>query len=482
MFRLPPVVALILLAAEVMAMVPAEPVEIGHEPQYFVDDWLVDNRWGNRSSQNVVRAFHQPVKHAGNPLIAGRGGYVQVLRDPDGGIFRMWYQTHAYVPDEDGNTPRIPRYAVGYAESEDGLAWELPEIGLHEWPDGAGNIVWTGHDGRRASSPHIIDVPDEARRGYRHVMSYTGMGGLHLVGSDDGIHWDPESVMRIAGFHSDTHNTIVWDERRQEFVLFCRAKERYADGGELRDTGRPRRVASLRSPELWTDWLADRHPSMILIPDELDLARGTNFFYGMPVFRHAGIYWGALWPFRMNSDIMTELAFSRDGVNFERLPTRPLLIDLGAEGAWDGGMVFGGVGWVEVGDEWWLYYGGHDGPHGSADRTAGIGLTMIRRGGFVSLRGPDDGGVVVTRQIRWPGGDLVLNADASDGEIAVRVSDGLRKPVEGYDYDDGEAFSGDSVAHTVRWGARSLDALAGEVIRLEIALRGADLFSIQAAQ
>ncbi len=482
MLRLLPITALMMVATEVLAMIPTEPIEIGHEPQYFVDDWLVDNRWASRSTENVVRAFHQPVKHPDNPLIAGTGGYVQVLRDPATGLFRMWFQTHADVSDETGQVPRIPLYAVAYAESDDGLHWDLPDLGLYDWPGEERNIVWRGHDGRRASSPHIIDVPEEARRGYRYVMSYTGIGGLHLVGSQDGVHWDPDSVMRIAHFHSDTHNTIMWDERREEFMLFCRAKERYADGEEMRDRGRPRRVAGLRSEELWTDWLADQHPSMLIIPDELDLQRGMNFFYGMPVMRHAGIYWGFLWPFRMNTDIMTELAFSRDGVNFERLPTRPMLIELGEEGSWDDGMVFGAAGWVEVGDEWWLYYSGHDGPHRSRDRTAGIGLTTIRTGGFVSLRGPDGGGVVVTRQILWPGGDLVINADASGGEIEIRVSDPHREPVSGYDYADCTPFSGDSVAHGVTWGERSLAALTGRVIRLEIALRKADLYTVRAAR
>jgi hypothetical protein len=461
-------------------MIPDEPVEIGHEPQYFIDDWLVDNRWGERSDENVVRVLHPPGKHPANPLIAGTGGALQVLRDPDTGLYRMWHQTHAWVPDENGEIPRIPQYGIAYAESEDGLSWELPDLGLHEWPDGAGNIVWRGHDEARGSSPHILDIPEEARHGYRYVMSYTGIGGLRLVGSQDGVHWDRDSVVRLVDFHSDTHNTIVWDECRGEFVLFCRAKERYTDGDTIRDVGRPRRPARLASRDLWTDWTADQHPQILMIPDELDRQRGMNFFYGMPTVRHAGVYWGFLQAYRRDREIETELTFSRDGIHFQRLPTRPMLIERGPEGAWDAGMVFGGAGWVEVGDEWWLYYSGHDGPHDSRERTAGIGLATVRRGGLVSLRGPRGGGVVVTRQLRWPGGDLVINADATAGEMCFRVSDSHRRPIAGYDYDGCATFAADSVAHTVRWGERSLDALAGEVIRLEIALRDADLYTVRA--
>ena len=93
------------------------------------------------------------------------------------------------------------------------------------------------------------------------------------------------------------------------------------------------------------------------------MERGFNRFYGMNVRRHAGIFFGCLWPFKLNTDIVTELAWSRDGWNWERLPTRPRLLELGPEGAWDDGMVFGSIDWIEAGDEWRLCYAGSDGPH-----------------------------------------------------------------------------------------------------------------------
>ena len=49
------------------------------------------------------------------------------------------------------------------------------------------------------------------------------------------------------------------------------------------------------------------------MPDEVDAAREFNYFYGMPVHHHAGIYWGFLWVFQMNDPIHTELVTSRDG-------------------------------------------------------------------------------------------------------------------------------------------------------------------------
>jgi hypothetical protein len=97
------------------------------------------------------------------------------------------------------------------------------------------------------------------------------------------------------------------------------------------------------------------------------------------------------------------------------------------------------------------------------------------------LHGPRGGGVVCTRQIRWPGGALIVNADANVGEMKVRVSDALRKPIAGFNYDDMPAFNGDNVAHEVKWNGKSLDELKDKVIRLEFQLRDADLYTFCAS-
>jgi hypothetical protein len=457
---------------------PPEPVEIGTTPQYLFDRYVVDNHWAVKyGSQTVRRVFHAPEKCGQNPLISGEGGYTCVLKDEESGLFRMWYQTWTASP-ADGKTGR---YAIAYAESKDGLSWVLPKLGLYEWKGSKqNNIVWTGVDGKRGSQVFLLDLPEEARRGYRYVMLYGG-GGSHLIGSHDGIHWDRRSDTLVARMHSDTQNAIVFDPRRNEYVMFCRAKHIYRTfEGDILDTGASRRVARMASKELWTLW--DAEPQNILIPDEVDEERGDfNFFYGMPTRYHAGIYWGFLWPFRMNTAIDTELAWSRDGIQFDRLPSRPQLIERGPDGAWDDGMAFGSPFWVEVGDEWWIYYAGWDGPHGSSERTPGIGLAKLRKEGFLSMQGPPGGGVLCTRKILWPGGKLVVNAAAREGELRVRISDEKRKVVPGFDYAECVPFQGDSVAHEVSWREGSLDSLQGKVIRLEIFLKNAEIYTFRAA-
>lgn len=458
---------------------PAEPVEIGNTPQFVMDNFIIDNQWAIKyKQQSMKRVFHQPVKHEGNPVISGEGGYTCVVRDEATGLFRMWYQTWVASPVQGESG----RYAIAYAESRDGLSWELPKLGLFEWKGTKeNNIVWTGLKGKRGSQVYMLEVPEAARNGYRFVMLYGGLGGSHLIGSHDGIHWDRNNTTNIASMHSDTQNAIVFDPRRNEYVMFCRAKHIYRTfRGDILDTGASRRVARMSSPELWTKW--DAEPQNILIPDELDEAAGFNFFYGMPTRYYANMYWGFLWPFKINTDIHTELAWSRDGFNFQRMHDRPKLIARGEEGSWDDGMVFGGCHWVEVGDQWWIYYAGWDGPHGTSERNVGIGLVKMRKEGFVSMHGPSQGGVLCTRKIIWPGGELAINADAQHGEVKVRVTDARRKVIEGFDYEDCKPMTNDNVNHQARWNEKSLDSLAGEVLRFEFFLKDADLYTFRATR
>jgi len=459
-------------------MLPKEPLAIGVEPQFFIDDYLVDNRWSLRQKHGaVVRVFHEPQKHEKNPVIAGDGGYVSVVRDDEAGLYRMWYQTHHYIKK---TKPVEVRYGVAYAESPDGLVWTRPDLDLVDWPGAKPNNVVLSSGRRGSQGGFLLELPEKDRGGHRFVLLYRDSEGIHLIGSQDGIHWAPDSDTIISHIHSDTSNVIVHDPIRDKYVMFCRAKHIYRRRkGHILDVGASRRVARMESAELRTQW-PDK-PQTILVPDNLDSGKKLNFFYGMPTRYYAGLYWGFLWPFKMNTDIDTELAFSRDGVRFQRLPGRPKLIRLGPEGSWDDGMVFGGCRWVEVGDEWWIYYSGFDGPHNSRDRTPGIGLARVRREGLVSLHAPASGGVVCTRRLLWPGGGLLANVDAGGGEFRVRVSDAQRQPIPGFDYTDCAPFSGDGVAHEVTWGKLGAGELAGKVIRLEFLLKNAHLYTFRAA-
>ena len=474
---------------------PVEPVEIGQQTQFFVDDYIVDNRWPLLKRKEVlVRKVHRAEKHPANPVLPGRGGYVNVVWDEEARLYRMLYQDFWYYSLE----PLKYTYAVAYAQSPDGIHWETPNLGFYQWKEsGNNNICWQAPTDQKspetigAYSQYLLKIPAEHRRGYKYVMYYVTATGVQLVGSNDCIHWDRSSVTPIGtDFHPDTHSSIVWDPVTKTFVWFTRATDRYSDSGNL-ERGATRRVARMENKQLWTEW--PLQTQNVLIPDALDAINqpggdldGFNFFYAMPTRYHAGIYWGFAEPYRLKAGLIeTHLTISRNGRVFERLPGRASLIGLGADGTWDDSMIFANPDWIEVGDKWHIYYAGVDGPHHAIDGTTGIGLATIRKEGFVSLRGPQHGGVVCTRRIRWPGGNLHVNCntllpDQEPGELKVRIVNSARKALPGFNYEDSVVFQGDDTSHQVRWKERRIDELRGQVVRLEFFLTRADLYTFRA--
>lgn len=496
-------------APAVIRGLPREPVEIGHEPQFVFDLYVVDNHWGLRiKAETVKRVFHQPVKHPGNPLpgLDADLSWHWILRDRDTGLFRMWYQANwrkgdaqrkaeleakrraedaaraargLKPPPKENRREGVALYerGVAYAESKDGIRWERPDLKLpNRRPDQPANVLFLGGNAVQM----VENVPAKDLHGHRYVMIYLA-NGIYLIGSHDGIHWDEQSRMRIARLGSDHPNCVVHDPVLDEYVMFCRAKHLY---NVTNDPGPSRRVARMSSKELWTDWLAQARPQTII--DEIDPTdQGFNFSMAMPLRYHAGIYWGFLEPFRYNDLVWTELVTSRDGVHFQRMPGRPKFVEFGPEGAWDDTIIMGGASWVEVGDEWWFYYNGWDGPHGNTpertlQRVGHLGLAKLRKEGLISMRGPAGGGMIVTRRLKWPGGGLLVNVDARNGGFKAGVSDEARKPIPGFTLDDSETFSGDSVSREFRWKGKSLDELKGRTIRLEFYLKNADLYTFRA--
>ncbi len=130
-----------------------EPLEIGSRLELFVDDYLVE------SMEGVRLKLHEP-RSAGRVLTFDKpwegvtSNYISVFKDDD--RYRMYYRgsSHAgYTVASllDPGERVIPEHdqLVCYAESQDGIHWKRPSLGLFEFGGSKeNNIVWTGHDGK----------------------------------------------------------------------------------------------------------------------------------------------------------------------------------------------------------------------------------------------------------------------------------------------------------------------------------------------
>ena len=460
-------------------------------PQLFVDDFLVENRYDrNFLSANVPHVAHAPRR--GDPVLlpdrpweAEQGcGYPGVVFDPHVQLLRLYYTVYHKINQ---GRPGYPGpYFLCYAQSGDGLSWDKSDLGLFPWgSQDRTNIVLQGERDVHGANVHVAGeeegrirnvgcLPTRFLDGHRMVMYYSD-AGHHLATSADGIHWQ-ERACQLIGNRIDCFHTLVHDERRHEFVSYLRNKLIFGGRSAPEELqGNTRAISRLASPNLWSAWNA--MPTSVLIPDQGDGER----FYAMSTFRYAGIYWGLLHHFTEDPQTLeVELAFSRDGIDWRRLPGHPRLIPVGVPGSWDGGMIMAADRVIEVGEEWWIYYSGADHFHDATPTPKAIGVARLRKEGFASLRAGNEQSYVVTRPFRWPGGQLYVNANASAGSVRVRVADPGRRLIPGFDYQSSNAFSDDAVRHPVSWNGASIADLEGEMIRLEFEFERADLFAFEA--
>jgi hypothetical protein len=229
------------------------------------------------------------------------------------------------------------------------------------------------------------------------------------------------------------------------------------------------------------DFVSWSEPQLVFECDENDEL--DTQFYALPLDLYEGMYIGVPWMYRQGVDgtIDTQLAVSRDGIRWERVGTRESFLPVGEPGSWDDGMCRVGKTFITRGDHIMLYYGGQQGPHSGpkfkAPKTtaAGVGLALLRRDGWASLRADDDGGSLLTRPLTVDGDQLHLNVDASRGQAIASICDLDGRQIDGLG--DSEPVTGDQLDAAITWPKGSLAKVKGERVRVMVRMSSADLFS-----
>ena len=173
------------------------------------------------------------------------------------------------------------------------------------------------------------------------------------------------------------------------------------------------------------------------------------------------------------------MAHSRDGRTWERFVDRTPIIPRGAPGSFDAGCILCSADRPVVhGDEVWHYYTAINTLHGGPmpPKTATIARAAWRLDGFVSLDAGHFGGTVETVPLNLPAGQLVVNADASQGSLAIELLSADGETIPGFSLQDCTALHSDSVRHAVRWQNRER-LPTGRPLRLRLHLDTAQLYS-----
>ena len=456
--------------------------------ELVVDDHLIQEK------QGLVRRYHAFRKHAANPVLEpdrpweGQVAYLlgTVLPFPDGKGYRMWY--HTANPDADPKE----QYRNLYAESRDGVHWTKPDLNIVQYRGTGANNIFLDRM-RESHIPLVIHTPWDPDPAKEYKLVYYDYGrtdprhrvsGYYGAWSRDGIHWSPIREEPLFADPGDVGN-FVWDPHQERYLGYAKIF--------VPNAGHRRRAIGLTAT---TDFLHWPPTQLVLAPDAVDdrwvtADRQHTDFYGLSAFAYESMYLGFLWVFRIDDGhndgtIHVELVSSRDGIEWKRVEgDRPPLLELGAGGAWDDGMLHTPSQPLVEGDEIKLFYGASDQTHVSPVAggwgNCAIGLATLRKDGFASLDAGDEVGSFTTRPLRRFTGPLRVNAGARRGWLRVELLDSSGIVIPGYGKDQCDPVTDDGVDQVVRWRGRDQWPESPRPAHLRFYLKNASLYSFRAA-
>jgi hypothetical protein len=479
--------------------------------------------------QDLEQRVPEAVRWGGNPLNlngppgshdSAVAGYATVMHD--NGKFRMWYNAEGDSPGRN--------WVICYAESDDGIHWKKPSLGLIEHNGSRDNNLLFPVE-YHTNTPLIIrdDQETDAQRRYKMVFETEYEGGemgAYYTWSADGLRW-PWPPQRLWGkapgknhtsadfyypFHEplssffrdpiSTHPDYLWKMYGQT----AGAGHPHPDGRRQRNVN----VAHGRMPDE-------------LVPFDgesvLDPRSGSNEdqIHGAMVQPYEGLYvslyqhwWGKEW----NVDL--RLAVSRDGLHFARIQPEAAVLGLGRTGSWDSGMLTTPNFLLHHDGKLWLYYRGSIGSLATGkaftqarSKSAEIpqtegwimwtGLARLREDGFAYVTVSAWENLDEKPQVRVPNYRIALrgglktipidargiesralhvnleNLAAAFASIRAQITDAASgQTIAGYSFADCDPLGASSLDQVVTWrgGSASLSEVKVARVRLEFELTG----------
>jgi len=230
-------------------------IDPARHKQLFLDDGCVERL------VNVTRRLHRPKKRG--PVLRpdrSRGQVAVQTRsvpqwNPDTGLWEWWYWASYRVP------PYGPHQSTGvslthYATSPDGVHWEMPDLGMHEWRGSkANNVAYDPGKGHRPVA-HVIrdDADPDASRRYKGLF---GSDGRRPGVSPNGFDW---TMLDVPPIRSSDESHFTYDESSGQYLAMVKLGTEW---------GRSVWLATSRDYVQWTE------PELIFHSDAIDKANGV---------------------------------------------------------------------------------------------------------------------------------------------------------------------------------------------------------------
>ncbi len=425
------------------------------------------------------------------------------------GKYRMYYLTHMKKnkkPKKGGEnlgTVEILDTYVCYAESEDGIHWVRPSVGLYEYEGSYENNILL----RSVDKPGDKDFfdnffvfvdtnpacPPEKRFKATAYMHHYRLGGYS---SPDGIHWNFECIFDLDG-KFDTLNVCWWDEKIGKYVAYVRDFHNIPEDGDL---NRGIRDARRTESEDFIHWTK---PTRITFNESDDYPIYTNnvrryyrnpdIYIGFPTRYEERPGWSdsfeqlcgkALRKKAMETAprfglTVTDCIFmsGRDGVHFDKCDEALFTPGLEFDANWIYGNCYPAYFMWEtpVGDgenrELSMLVGNYY-SHANQVYTDIYFRYTLRIDGFAYYKAKYSGARFVTKPFVFEGSELLLNFSTSaKGSVYITLRD-----KDGNELKTGEIF-GDTMERRVRFENGSLSDFASKEVTLTFEMKDARLYA-----
>ena len=477
--------------------------------------------------KNIEFTIHKPLK-SGELNICIRdsshkriGGYNSVLHH--NGLYMIWYVENSYRKDG-------IYICVKLAVSDDGINWELPELGLAvNYEEKPNNVVLGygagGVDGGLGDGTCMVFHDPNGSR-FRMTARHGIREPLGLYSSEDGMHWEREldTVLddgrfsdKEGVFHLDSQNIIFWDDRIKKYVAYVRRN--FETHGQYRTVARGESKTLDGFPpvdEMDVVLSTDAYDYQIETPVGIQPAADfyTNAAIKYPwaedaYFMFPNIYFKYdtyLDEFKEDKPrnagpIDIRFASSTDGLNWNRHDRRPF-VGLGSKDDFDAYSLYMLNGIVPgKGKEMYMYYMGTDLMHGwdrgdkyeerenrilkktgfePHQRISAISRLSMRRDGFISASADFMGGRFTSQPIRISCDSLSINLDTgASGMLKAGLIDADGKWLPGLSLEDCKIIhTCNEIDRNVIWNNKdSLKNQIGKNARIVFELVDSDLYS-----
>jgi len=453
-------------------------IGVGHRRQLFVDGSLIER------TDDVRRVLHHPTRREIALQSEHRWekyGVSYMVTFRDGDRFRAWYRVDAALL---GKTPR--RAMTAYAESDDGIHWRKPKLGIIEFEGSKeNNLVW---DGRGANMAPFRDDNPQAKPDERYKAIVRARDVYALV-SPDGLHWkSAEKNPIFTDRPFDSHNIAFWDPQEKQYVAYTRGVRRdgkLGRGMQSRFKGGVRWVRRATSKDFrnWTTLepirTGDAPREEFYTNATIRYQRAPDYLLMFPSRFATAREPKPGWEFGKG---VNDIAFlsSRDGIHFDRTFLEAFIRPGLDQGNWHERSLYMERGILQTSptelslfcmQNWRL-------------PTVQIRRYTIRPDGFVSVQAGYRGGELLTKPLRFSGRRLFLNYSTSAiGSFQVEIQDRDGKPLAGFALADCPEIYGDRIDAAVRWNAGDdVSSLAGKAVRIRFVMSDADLFAFRFGQ